>query len=125
MNGLSVVDRSLADGRTLVEVTGEVDVYSSPVLREHLADLIADGAHDLVVDLRPVTFMDSTGLGVLVSGLKMASARDGSFELVLTAPKILKIFTITGLNRLFRIHPDAPSAQQLAPHASAAEEHEA
>jgi anti-sigma B factor antagonist len=63
---------------TIVELGGELDVSTVPRLRERLADLIADGHHHLVVDLQGVDFLDSTGLGVLVGGLKRATRTTGS-----------------------------------------------
>ena len=62
-------------------------------------------AHDLVVvDMANVDFLDSTGLGVLVEGLKRARARSSDLAIVATQDKILKIFDITGLNKAFAIH---------------------
>ena len=57
-------------GRTVVEVGGEIDVYTAPKLRETIVSLVDAGAVHLVVDLERVEFLDSTGLGVLVGGLK-------------------------------------------------------
>ena len=66
------------DGATIVAVGGEIDVYTAPKLRDKITELVADGAYDLVVDMEEVEFLDSTGLGVLVGGLKKVRAHDGS-----------------------------------------------
>jgi anti-sigma B factor antagonist len=63
-----------------------------------------------VVDMEKVDFLDSTGLGVLVGGLKRVRVKDGSLSIVTTQDKILKIFDITGLNRVFAIHPSVDAA---------------
>jgi anti-sigma B factor antagonist len=103
-------------GRTVVDVSGEIDVYTAPTLRERLSDLVAEGKYHLVVDLERVGFLDSTGLGVLVGGLKRVRAHDGSLVLVCTQERILKVFRITGLTKVFPIH--ATVAEALAKPAS-------
>ena len=104
--------------RTVVSVAGEIDVYTAPSLREQLAELDAQGVSDIVVDMSAVEFLDSTGLGVLVGGLKRARLRGGSLRLVSDQEKILKILRITGLIRVFEIHPDVRAALD-APEAQA------
>ncbi|WP_370246964.1 STAS domain-containing protein [Nocardioides sp.] len=95
------------DGRTIVSVGGEIDVYTAPKLRETISDLVAAGHYQLIIDLQGVEFLDSTGLGVLVGGLKRVRAHDGSLELVCHQDRLLKIFRITGLAKVFVIH-DSP-----------------
>ncbi|GAA1241720.1 MULTISPECIES: STAS domain-containing protein [Oryzihumus] len=90
-------------GVTVVHVGGEIDVYTAPTLRERLDEQIKAGHTHLVVDLSGVTFMDSTGLGVLVGRLKSVRAQDGSLRLVCSAERILKVFAITGLDKVFQI----------------------
>ena len=97
-------------GRTVVEVTGEIDVYTAPKLREQLAELVDSGRHDIVVDMQGVEFLDSTGLGVLVGGLKRVKQHDGSMNLVCTQERILKIFRITGLTKVFPIYDSVAAA---------------
>ena len=97
-------------GRTVIEVTGEIDVYTAPKLREQLAELVDSGRHDIVVDMQGVEFLDSTGLGVLVGGLKRVKQHDGSMNLVCTQERILKIFRITGLTKVFPIHDSVAAA---------------
>ena len=98
------------DGTTVVSVGGEIDVYTAPKLRDKITELVAAGSHDLVVDLEAVEFLDSTGLGVLVGGLKKVRAHDGSLQLVCTQDRLLKIFRITGLAKVFAIHGSAEEA---------------
>ena len=98
------------NGRTIIEVGGEIDVYTAPKLREQLIELVSDGCYHIVVDLEKVDFLDSTGLGVLVGGLKRVRNHDGSLQLVCTQEKILKIFRITGLTKVFPIHSSVADA---------------
>ncbi|MGI8648576.1 MAG: anti-sigma B factor antagonist [Acidimicrobiales bacterium] len=99
---LTITTRSVGD-HTVVSVAGEIDVYTAPQLRVKLVDLVDAGNCHLVVDMRDVDFLDSTGLGVLVGTLKRVKAANGRLALVCTQERIVKIFRITGLERVFTI----------------------
>ena len=88
---------------SIVEVGGEVDVATAPRLRKQLIALVNDQRYHLVVSLEAVDFIDSTGLGVLISGLKRVRTHGGRFSLVCTEPRILKVFEITGLLAVFNV----------------------
>ncbi len=94
----------------LVAVQGEVDIATAPKLRERLVELASQGAKQVVVDLDGVEFLDSTGLGVLIGGMKRLRGLDGDLTLVCTQPRILKVFEITGLNRAFVIYDTVDAA---------------
>ena len=94
----------------VIAVAGEIDVYTAPQLRDAISDLVADGVFHVVVDMGGVEFLDSTGLGVLVGGLKRVRAHDGSMRLVCTSERLLKIFRITGLAKVFPIHDSVADA---------------
>ena len=98
------------DGTTIVAVGGEIDVYTAPKLRDKITELVADGVYTIVIDMESVEFLDSTGLGVLVGGLKKVRAHDGSLELICTQDRLLKIFRITGLAKVFVIHDSVDGA---------------
>ena len=97
------------DGIEVVNVEGEIDIYTAPRLRELLIDL-AKNNYQLIVNLEKVGFLDSTGLGVLVGGLKRVRPHDGSLDLVCTQERILKIFKITGLTQVFGIYQTVDQA---------------
>ena len=102
---------------TVIAVSGEIDVYTAPKLREKLVSLVDSGNYHLIVDMEGVEFLDSTGLGVLVGGLKRVRAHEGWIDLVSTQGRILRIFRITGLNKVFSIYDSV--AQAAAAHAAA------
>ena len=106
---LSVTSRERGD-LTIVEVAGEVDVYTAAILREKLADLIDADHTDLVVDLTGVGFLDSTGLGVLVGALKKIRGFGGRLQLVIDQEKVMKVFRITALTQVFTIHDSLEAA---------------
>ena len=95
---------------TIVHVGGEIDVYTAPKLRDRITELVADGEYHLIIDMEQVEFLDSTGLGVLVGGLKKVRAHDGSLQLICNQERLLKIFRITGLAKVFTIHDSAEAA---------------
>ena len=106
---LSLTTRS-EGAYTIIEVVGELDVHTVRRLRERLAALVAEGNHHIVVDLQGVDFLDSTALGVLVGGLRRVHPYDGSFQLVCTNERILRIFRITGMINVFQIHSSPEAA---------------
>jgi len=98
------------DGIEVVNVEGEIDIYTAPRLRELLIDLVSKNNYQLVINLEKVGFLDSTGLGVLVGGVKRVRPHDGWLDLVCTQERILKIFKITGLTKVFGIYQTVDQA---------------
>ncbi|MGH9089447.1 MAG: STAS domain-containing protein [Acidimicrobiales bacterium] len=94
----------------VVSAAGEIDVATAPPLRDRLQALTASGKSTVVVDLLGVTFLDSTALGVLVGALKRCRESGGDLPLVITEPRILKVFEITGLTDVFPIHATVDDA---------------
>ncbi len=106
---LSLATRSVSD-HTVLEIGGEIDVYTAPRLRERLIEMVSTGEKRVVVDLGRVEFLDSTGLGVLVGAHRRLRANAGSLTLVCPHERLLKIFRITGLDSVFDIHKSIESA---------------
>lgn len=106
---LSVTRRSLPPFE-IVEIGGEIDVYTAPRLREAVVAAIDEGHTRLVIDIEHVAFLDSTGLGVLVGALKRVRGDGGSLDIVCTNDRLLKIFSITGLDKVFGLHDSVDAA---------------
>jgi anti-sigma B factor antagonist len=104
------VSREAADDVPVVAVSGEVDVYSAPELKESLTKLFDSGAKSVVVDLSDVAFLDSTGLGALVEARAATNDAGGALAIVCNHERILKLFTITGLDGVFSIHSSVDDA---------------
>jgi anti-sigma B factor antagonist len=100
---LRVETRNPREGVAIIALSGEVDVYTSPRVKQEIVDLLNGGTTKLIVDLSGVEYLDSTGLGVLIGGLKRARERDGDLKLLCDNPRILRIFEITGLTKIFDI----------------------
>ena len=101
---LRVETKTPQEGVAVVGLTGEVDVYTSPRLKQEIVDLLNQGVSKVVIDTTKVEYLDSTGLGVLIGGLKRARERDGDLRLICDSPRILRIFEITGITNIFDIH---------------------
>ena len=108
------VTTSAAGEVNIVHVTGEIDVASAAVLRDALEALIADGRRRLTLDLGGVTFLDSTGLGIVVGRLKKLARHGGTLTVAASHERVLRVFAITGLDQLLDIHPDLEGAVRAA-----------
>ena len=100
----NIQDEEIDSETHVIQLGGEVDLYTAPEFKERLVELIENGKTKIVVDLSEATFIDSTTLGVLVGGVKRLRPSGGSLALVCSDQNITKIFEITGLDRVFPIH---------------------
>jgi len=113
--GMSALDfrissAHLADDAYILSIGGEADLFTAPQLEEGLSELTAAGARRIVVDLAGAAFVDSTVLGVLLKTLTRLDAGGGGLVLVSNDRRILKVFEVTGLARVFRIEPTLTKA---------------
>jgi anti-sigma B factor antagonist len=97
-------------GACVVTLVGEVDVYTAPALRTRLVEAVESDCSSLVVDMTHVDFIDSSGLGVLVGILKRVSEQGSTMAIVSDREVVLKVFRITGLDRVFPIVPTLAEA---------------
>ena len=99
-----IADEQIDDDTHVIELGGEIDLYTAPEFKERMIELIDGGKKHIIVDLSTATFIDSTTLGVLVGGVKRLRPSGGALALVCDDQNITKIFEITGLDRVFAIH---------------------
>lgn len=111
---LRVETRTPTEGVAVIALAGEVDVYTSPRVKQEIVDLLNAGTRKLVLDLCGVEYLDSTGLGVMIGGLKRAREKDGDLTLVCDNIRILRIFEITGLTKIFDIYRSEAEALERA-----------
>ena len=99
------------DPHTLVlAVAGEIHVSTAPEFSARLVDAIAGEVTGVVIDLSDVAFIDSTGLSVLLDGLRHVTRAGGRLALVTTNPTVLRLFEITRLDATFDIQPTRSDA---------------
>ena len=94
----------------VITVAGEIHVSTAPRFSEELNEAIRDDAPAVVLDLSDVDFIDSTGLSVLLNGLRRVTRQHGRMALVATNPTVLRLFEITRLDATFDIHPTREAA---------------
>ena len=97
-------------GIALLQVAGEVDSLSAPVLDEAVDRLLAEPADTLVLDLTGVTFLASSGLAVLIRAQRVADERARTLRVVTATRAVLRVLEVTGADQLFAIHPTADDA---------------
>ncbi len=86
-----------------VNLYGEVDIYNAESLKSELHALIDEKKADIVLDCANLKYIDSTGLGVLVSALKKVKEAEKQISIINLKPYIAKIFTLTGMDKIFTI----------------------
>ncbi len=95
--------KPLSDAVTVV-IAGELDHYAAPQIRHMLDDLLRDpGITDLVLDLENLTFMDSSGIGVLLGRLRILQSRGGTLSVQNMQPPVEKLFRLSGLQRVIGV----------------------
>jgi anti-sigma B factor antagonist len=99
----SIEDRQAGDGTHVVAVTGEIDLFTAPDFKQHVAAPIDAGVTNVVVDLTKTTFIDSSSLGVLIGAHRRLKLRGGSLVIVCDNEAIIKTFRITGLDGVFTL----------------------
>ncbi|MCX5367519.1 STAS domain-containing protein [Streptomyces sp. NBC_00124] len=103
------------DGTTIVTLHGEIDLVTAIPLASRL-DAFSSGPHpDLVLDLRPVSFIDCAGLGVLCRTRNRVGARHGRLRLVTESGGFLRVLRAAGLGGVFEVHPRLPSSGPNGP----------
>ncbi len=100
------------EGYNVVSPVGELDIYSVPLFRKVVLKLEGDRRRDLILDLSRVTFIDSSGLGSLIEIFQKVQSMDGDIAYVVDNPRMIKIFRLVGLDRIFRIFPNLGRALQ-------------
>jgi anti-sigma B factor antagonist len=100
----------VVDGSHVFELTGSLDIATSPTVRATLTSASERGDHKLIVDLTKVDFLDSTGLGALIGGQRRAKEFDGEIRLVAKEGQILRLLRITGLLKVFAVYPTLDDA---------------
>ncbi len=92
--------RTTEDGSLVLAIGGELDIGSAPRLREEITILVDGGCTRLVLDMGEVTFLDSSGLSVLIMGLKRLRERGGDLLLRAVNPQPRAVLEMTGITRL-------------------------
>jgi anti-sigma B factor antagonist len=101
---LELVVRRAGEKTSIIELAGEVDIFTSQPFQSAINDLIKSGTHHVVIDLSHVHYMDSAGLGVLVAALKRLNLNEGTLSVVGPTTPVREVFRKTRLDRILRIY---------------------
>ncbi|GAA1900365.1 STAS domain-containing protein [Streptantibioticus ferralitis] len=104
------------DGWTVLHVSGEMDLVTSPGVRQHVHDAVAEGRRSVVLDLSDVRFCDSSGVGVLIAARRLMRSCTGRLRLILPAQgavdgsHVNRVLAALGVRRLFEVFQDLDAA---------------
>ncbi|WP_329423047.1 STAS domain-containing protein [Streptomyces sp. NBC_01268] len=110
------VDEDEQNPWTVLRISGELDLVTSPLIRRRVHDAVAGGRHDVVLDLSAVRFCDSSGVGVLVAARRLMRSCGGRLRLILPArgaedgAHVNRVLAALGVRRLFEVYADLPAA---------------
>jgi anti-anti-sigma factor len=102
--------RSLSPTRVVIVARGRMTATTAPAMKSRIKELIDDGRTEIVFDLRAVSFVDSSGLSALVSGLKATRERGGFLKVFGASDPVARIFNLTMLDRVFEMYAGADAA---------------
>ncbi len=100
----------------VLHVSGELDLVTSPAVRQHVHDAVANGRHRVVLDLSGVQFCDSSGVGIMIAARRLMHSCGGDLRLILPArgavdgSHVNKVLAALGVRRLFEVYPDVATA---------------
>jgi anti-sigma B factor antagonist len=98
------------DGTVVVAAAGDLDMKTAPDLQARVEEVFADEAKSVVIDLTDVGFLDSSGLGAIAAARNEAGKHDAQLAVVCSNPNVLKLFRITGMDRVLTIHASLDDA---------------
>lgn len=104
------IDITDSDGLKVIKPEGDLDVYTVGSLRDAIGQMLENGTTKVVVDLDSVPFMDSSGLGALMGGVRRLRESGGDLAIACTREQHLKLFTITGFGEGVSIAPTVEEA---------------
>ena len=107
---MEITASELASGAALLTLDGRLNMVSAPRLRSAIEESVAAERSRIVVDLGQVTFMDSSGLGALIAGLKTARQASGDLRITGLTPQVETVMRLTNLDRVLRPHPSVEAA---------------
>jgi anti-sigma B factor antagonist len=105
---------ALAEGQSVLPLEGEIDLHVSPRIAAALREIIAQKPTQLLVDLSRVTYVDSSGLAVLIEAMQSLEQAGGKFGIVGMQNTVRSIFEMARLDQVFRIFPDMAAASVAA-----------
>ncbi len=107
---MEIVIEPQNDGTAVVSLDGRLDFVTAGAVRQRIVETIKDGHEKLVVDLVSVPFIDSSGLGALIGGLKAARSAGGDLRIARVPEQTKVVLALTTLDRVFTAYPSVDDA---------------
>lgn len=104
------IEKLEVNSALVIVIKGEIDLYSSPVVRKQILETIDNKIPVILVDMNQVTYMDSSGVATLVEGYKQCNQYNGRFLLSGVQPEVRQVFELTRLDSVFPMYKDRQSA---------------
>ena len=101
-----------ADKVTVLDISGEVDLYHSPELLAKLTELIKQNHMSILLNFQAVTYIDSSGLASLIGAFQQLRPHGGQLRLAQLSKPVQSVFTVARLDKVFTIHPTEVEALQ-------------
>jgi len=119
------IDVRQVSGRPVLFVTGEIDIYTAPLFKQSVVNLVSEGTSNVVIDLSGVTFMDSSGFGTLLGATRRLRPGGGGLHLAGPNSTIQRMLRLTRLDSIMEIHESVEAAVQSVSNGDAAKQSEA
>ena len=94
----------------IIEITGEVDLYNTKDLKDLFDQMIKQGKYKIVLNLKNVPFMDSSGIGTIVTSMYKLRKYDGDLKVCNLFGSVAKVFNLTRINTSIEVYPEEKDA---------------
>ncbi len=109
-----ISEKHVSEKITILTLAGRLTAASASQLKDHIKRLVDANRSQILLDISALAFLDSSGLAVMVSGLKLARERGGWLKLAGAVPQVATVFKLTMLDRIFEPYPSVEAALREA-----------
>ncbi len=98
------------NGIVILDIVGEIDLYNAPDIKGYVLKKIEMQRYNVIINMQDVSYIDSSGIGALISGLSNLKKYQGSLKITNIHDSVKKVFELTKLTSFFEIYPDVDVA---------------
>jgi anti-sigma B factor antagonist len=106
---MDIMSRSIGDV-VILDIAGEIDLYNAPEIKDIVNNLIEERKYNVVINLEKVSYIDSSGIGVLISSLSNLKKYQGGLKIINVFASVKKVFELTKLTSFFEIYDSEEEA---------------
>jgi anti-sigma B factor antagonist len=106
------LDVRQVSGFPVLAVTGEIDIYTAPLFKQAVVNMVSEGTKDVIIDLAGVTFMDSSGFGTLLGATKRLRPEGGGLHLAGANSTIQRMLRLTRLDTIMQVYGSVEEAAE-------------